>query len=41
VFARENTFHRLLLRFERIGKLHCALKTPACTIINLRHYRRR
>ncbi|XUW93442.1 hypothetical protein OH764_33115 (plasmid) [Burkholderia sp. M6-3] len=41
VFACEDTFHRLLLRFERISFVHYALKTLACTMINLRHYCRR
>jgi hypothetical protein len=30
---------RLLLRFERISDVHCAFKTLAYTLINLRHYR--
>ena len=38
VFAWEDKFKRLLLRFERISKLHYALKTLACTMINLRHF---
>ncbi len=38
VFAWENKFRRLLLRFERTSKLHYALKTPAYTMINLRHF---
>ncbi|MGF6483077.1 hypothetical protein [Paraburkholderia sp. JPY419] len=38
VFAWEDTFRRLLLRFERISDVHCALKTLAYTMINLRHY---
>jgi hypothetical protein len=38
VFAWENTFRRLLLRFERICDVHYALKTLAYTMINLRHY---
>ena len=38
VFAWENKFRRLLLRFERIGGVHHAFKTLAYTMINLRHY---
>lgn len=38
VFAWEDTFRRLLLRFERISQVHYALKTLAYTMINLRHY---
>ena len=38
VFAWEDKFRRLLLRFERISQLHYALKTLAYTMINLRHY---
>jgi hypothetical protein len=38
VFAWEDKFKRLLLRFERISKLHDALKTLAYTMINLRHF---
>jgi len=38
VFAWEDKFKRLLLRFERIGKLHYAFKTLAYTMINLRHF---
>ncbi|KAF7962802.1 hypothetical protein AWV80_17480 [Cupriavidus sp. UYMU48A] len=38
VFAWEDTFRRLLLRFERISAVHYALKTLAYTMINLRHY---
>jgi hypothetical protein len=38
VFAWEDKFRRLLLRFERISGLHYALKTLAYTMINLRHY---
>ena len=37
VFAWEDKFRRLLLRFERISSLHYALKTLAYTMINLRH----
>ena len=39
VFAWEDKFRRLLLRFERISGLHYAFKTLAYTMINLRHYR--
>jgi hypothetical protein len=38
VFAWEDKFRRLLLRFERISALHYAFKTLAYTMINLRHY---
>jgi transposase len=38
VFAWEDKFRRLLLRFERISGLHYAFKTLAYTMINLRHY---
>ena len=38
VFAREDKFRRLLLRFERISELHYAFKQLAYTLINLRHF---
>jgi hypothetical protein len=38
VFAWEDNFRRLLMRVERISKLHYALKTLAYTMINLRHF---
>jgi hypothetical protein len=38
VFAWEDKFRRLQLRFERISGLHHAFKTLAYTMINLRHY---
>jgi hypothetical protein len=38
VFAWEDKFRRLLLRFERISGLHYAFKTLGYTMINLRHY---
>jgi transposase len=38
VFAWEDKFRRLLLRFERISHVHYAFKTLAYTMINLRHY---
>jgi len=38
VFAWEDKFRRLLLRFERLSHIHYALKTLAYTMINLRHY---
>ena len=38
VFAWEDKFKRLLLRFERISNLHYALKSLAYTMINLRHF---
>jgi transposase len=40
VFAWEDKFRRLLLRFDRLSQLHYAFKTLAYTMINLRHYRR-
>ncbi len=38
VFAWEDKFRRLLLRFERISQLHYAMKSLAYTMINLRHF---
>nr|WP_255631602.1 hypothetical protein [Caballeronia sp. dw_19] len=38
VFAWEDKFRRLLLRFERISQVHYAFKALAYTLINLRHY---
>ena len=38
VFAWEDKFRRLLLRFEHLSQVHYALKTLAYTMINLRHY---
>jgi hypothetical protein len=38
VFAWEDKFRRLLMRFKRISKLHYALKTLAYMMINLRHF---
>jgi len=38
VFAWEDKFRRLLLRFERISELHYPLKSLAYTMINLRHF---
>jgi hypothetical protein len=38
VFAWEDKFRRLPLRFEQISKLHYAFKTLAYTLIILRHY---
>jgi hypothetical protein len=38
VFAWEDKFRRLLLRFERISGVRYAFKTLAYTMINLRHY---
>ncbi|MBV9388770.1 MAG: transposase [Chroococcidiopsidaceae cyanobacterium CP_BM_ER_R8_30] len=38
VFAWEDKFKRLLLRFERMSQLHYALKSLAYTMINLRHF---
>jgi hypothetical protein len=39
IFAWEDKFRRLLLRFERLSPVHYAFKTRAYTMINLRHYR--
>ena len=38
VFAWEDKFRSLPLRFERISHVHYAFKTLAYTMINLRHY---
>ena len=38
VFAWDDKFRRLLLRFDRLSRLHYAFKTLAYTMINLRHY---
>jgi hypothetical protein len=38
VFAWEDKFKRLLLRFEFISEVHYAFKTIAYTMINLRHF---
>ena len=38
VFAWEDKFRRLLLRFERISRLQYALKSLAYTLVNLRHF---
>jgi len=38
VFAWEDKFKRLLLRFEHISDLHYAFKSLAYTMINLRHF---
>ena len=38
VFAWEDKFRRLLLRFDRLSQVHYAFKTLASTMINLRHY---
>ena len=38
VFAWEDKFRRLLLRFDRLSRLHYAFKTLAYMMINLRHY---
>ena len=38
VFAWENKFRRLLLRFDRSSQVHYVFKTLAYTMINLRHY---
>ena len=38
VFAWEDKFRRLLLRFERLSQVHYAFKSLAYTLINLRHY---
>ena len=41
VFASEDKFKRLLLRFEFISDVHYAFKTLGYTIINLRYFCRR
>tara|TARA_Y100000589_G_scaffold175617_1_gene166671 strand:- start:236 stop:1108 length:873 start_codon:yes stop_codon:yes gene_type:complete len=38
VFAWEDKFRRLVLRYERLSHLHYALKTLAYSMINLRHF---
>jgi hypothetical protein len=38
VFGWEDTFRRLLMRFERLSQLHYAFKVLAYTMINLRHF---
>jgi transposase len=38
VFAWEDKFKHLLLRFDRLSHLHYAFKTLAYTMINLRHF---
>ncbi|MGO9846267.1 MAG: transposase [Methylocella sp.] len=38
VFGWEDKFRRLLLRFDRLSRLHYAFKALAYTIINLRHF---
>jgi len=38
VFAWEDKFRRLLLRFERRSEVHYAFKTLAYTMLNLRHF---
>ena len=38
VFAWEDKFRRLLLRFERLSEVHYAFTALAYTLINLRHY---
>ncbi|SMG62067.1 transposase [Cedecea sp. NFIX57] len=38
VFAWEDKFRRLLLRFKRRSEVHYAFKTLAYTLINLRHF---
>jgi hypothetical protein len=38
LFAWEDKFKRLLLRFERLSRLHYALKLLAYTMINLRNF---
>lgn len=38
VFAWEDKFKRLTVRYERISKLHYALKYLAFSLINLRHF---
>ncbi len=38
IFAWEDKFRRLLLRFEVISSVHYAFKTLAYTMVNLRHF---
>jgi len=38
IFAWEDKYRRLLLRFERQSEVHYAFKTLAYTLINLRHF---
>ena len=38
IFAWEDKFKRLLLRFERKSENHYAMKVIAYTMINLRHF---
>jgi transposase len=38
VFGWEDKFRRLLLRFDRLSRLHYAFKALAYTMINLRHF---
>jgi len=38
VFAWEDKFRRLLLRFDRLSRLHYAFKSIAYAMINLRHF---
>jgi hypothetical protein len=38
VFAWEDKFRHLLLRFDRISQVHYAFKTLVYTMINLRHF---
>jgi hypothetical protein len=38
IFAWEDKFRSLLLRFERMSELHYALKSLAYTMINLWHF---
>ena len=38
VFAWEDKFRRLRLRFDRLSQVHYVFKTQAYTMINLRHY---
>lgn len=38
VFAWEDKFKRLLLRFEKISLHHSGMKLIAYTMINLRHF---
>ena len=38
VFAWEDKFKRLLMRFERLSSVHYALKSIAYSMINLRHF---
>ena len=41
VFAWEDKFKRLIVRFERLSHVHYAMKILAFSLINLRHFTKR